>query len=110
MKKTASLMIHTVNEQHILYYTVSKKQNTAYEETELYEYGIRCALCDLSGRLMDEEEVPCISANLSLVHRLTSILAKYQVYPVHMLEILDDLLNLENLPTEEDLAAPRLCV
>ena len=41
MKEDASLMIHAVNEQHILYYTVSKHLNTAYEDGELYEYGIK---------------------------------------------------------------------
>ena len=57
MKKDASLMIHTVNEQHILYYTVSKHLNTAYEDAELYEYGIKCALCDKRGKMMDVEDV-----------------------------------------------------
>lgn len=110
MKKNASLMIHAVNEQHILYYTVSKHQNMAYEEAELYEYGIRCALCDLRGRLMDEEEIACVSPDFNLVHRLTSILAKYQVYPVHIAEILDDLLSRDKLPVGDDLTSPRLCV
>ena len=76
-------MIHAVNDQHILYYTVSKHQNMAYEEAELYEYGIRCALCDLRGKLMDEEDVSCVSSDFNFVRQLTNILAKYQVYPVH---------------------------
>lgn len=110
MKKDASLMIHAVNEQHILYYTVSKNQNTSYEEAELFEYGIKCALCDLRGRLMDEEEIECVSPNFKLVHQLTNVLAKYQVYPVHMLEILDDLMNRDKLPVDDDLTSPLLCV
>ena len=110
MKKDASLMIHTVNEQHILYYTVAKHQNTAYEEAELYEYGIKCALCDLRGRLIDEEDIQCVSPDFNLVRQLTNILAKFQVYPVHMLEILDDLLNRDKLPTDDDLTSPLLCV
>ena len=110
MKKDASLMIHAVNEQHILYYTVSKHQNTAYEEAELYEYGIKCALCDLRGKLMDEEDVACVSSNFNLVRQLTNILAKYQVYPVHLLEILDDLMNRDKLPEDDDLTSPLLCV
>lgn len=110
MKKDASLMIHAVNEQHILYYTVSKHLNTAYEDAELYEYGIKCALCDLRGRLMDEEDVSCVSANFNLVRQLTNILAKHQVYPVHLLEILDDLMNRDKLPVDDDLTTPLLCV
>ena len=110
MKKDVSLMIHAVNEQHILYYTVSKHQNLAYEEAELYEYGIRCALCDLRGRLMDEEDIQCVSPDFNLVHQLTGILAKFQVYPVHMMEILDDLMNRDTLPTDGDLTSPLLCV
>ena len=110
MKKDASLMIHAVNEQHILYYTVSKHLNTAYEEAELYEYGIKCALCDLRGKLMDEEDVACVSSNFNLVRQLTNILAKHQVYPVHLLEILDDLMNRDKLPEDDNLTSPLLCV
>lgn len=110
MKKDASLMIHAVNEQHILYYTVSKHLNTAYEEAELYEYGIKCALCDLRGKLMDEEDVACVSSNFNMVRQLTNILAKYQVYPVHLLEILDDLMNRDKLPEDDNLTSPLLCV
>ena len=110
MKNDAALMIHAVNEQHILYYTVSKHLNTAYEDAELYEYGIRCALCDHRGHMMDEEDVQCVSANFNLVRRLTNILAKYQVYPVHVLEILDDLMNRDVLPEDDNLTSPMLCV
>ncbi len=110
MKKDASLMIHAVNGQHILYYTVSKHLNKAYEETELYEYGIKCALCDKRGRLMDEQDVACVSSNFNLVRQLTNILAKHQVYPVHLLEVLDDLMNRDQLPEDESLTAPLLCV
>ena len=110
MKKDATLMIHAVNEQHIIYYTVSKHLNTIYEEAELYEYGIKCALCDRRGRLMDEKDISCVSPNFNLVRRLTNILAKNQVYPVHLLEILDDLMNRDNLPEDDNLTSPLLCV
>lgn len=110
MKKEASFITHAVNEQHILYYTVSKHRNTAYEESELYEYGIKCALCDLRGKLVDEEAVQCVSANFNLVRQLTNILARYQVYPVHLFEILDDLLVRDTLPEDDNNQAPLLCV
>lgn len=110
MKDDASLMIHAVNEQHILYYTVSKHLNTAYEDGELYEYGIKCALCDKCGKIMDVEDVKCVSPNSNLVRQLTNILARHQVYPVHLLEILDDLMNRENLPEDDNQTTPLLCV
>ena len=110
MKKDAALMIHAVNEQHILYYTVAKHLNTVYEEAELFEYGIRCTLCDLRGGLIDEEDIPCVSPDFNLVRRVTNLLAKHQVYPVHLFEILDDLLNRDNLPEEDNLTSPLLCV
>ena len=110
MKKDASLIVHTVNDRHILYYTVSKHRNTAYEESELYEYGIKCALCDLRGRLINSEQVHCISSNFTLVHQLTRVLAKHQVYPVHLMEILDDLLVRDSLPDDDNNSAPLLCV
>ena len=110
MKKDAALMIHAVNEQHILYYTVSKHQNPAYEEAELYEYGIKCSLCDARGRLMDEEDLKCVSPNFNRVRHLTNILATYQVYPAHLLEILDDLMNRDKLPEDDNLTSPLLCV
>ena len=109
MKKDASLMIRAVNDQHILYYTVSEHQNTAYEEAELYEYGIKCALCDLRGRTLEEEEVQCVSPNFSFVSRLVGILSNLQVYPVHLLEILDDLMNRDELPEDDNWTTPLLC-
>ncbi|MBO5352606.1 MAG: hypothetical protein J6A77_04845 [Lachnospiraceae bacterium] len=110
MKKDASFITHAVNDQHILYYTVSKHRNTTYEEAELYEYGIKCVLCDLRGKLMDEESVQCVSANFNLVRQLTNILARCQVYPVHLLEILDDLIVRDTLPEDDNNQAPLLCV
>lgn len=110
MKNNAALMIHVVNEKHILYYTVSKNLNAAYEDGEVYEYGIRCALCDHRGHMVDVEDVSCVSANFNFVHRLTNILAKHQVYPVHLMEILDDLMNRDTLPEAGDLNSPLLCV
>lgn len=110
MKDDASLMIHAVNEQHILYYTVSKHLNTAYEDGELYEYGIKCALCDKRGKTMDVEDVKCVSPNFNLVRQLTNILARYQVYPVHLLEVLDDLMSRDKLPEDDNQTTPLLCV
>ncbi len=110
MKKSASIMIHAVNEQHILYYTVSKHRNPEYQEAELYEYGIKCALCDKRGGLMDEKDIACVSPDFNLVRQLTNILAGYQVYPVHLLEILDDLMNREKLPEYDNQRSPLLCV
>lgn len=110
MNEEVSLMIHAVNEQHILYYAVSKHLNTSYEEGELYEYGIKCSLCDKRGKMMDEQDIPCVSVNFNLVRRLTNILAQYQVYPVHLPEILDDLMNRDSLPEVDDETSPLLCI
>ena len=110
MEKDASLITHAVNEQHILYYSVSKYRNPAYEEAELYEYGIKCVLCDRRGRQMDEKDVRCVSPNFHLVNQLTHILANYQVYPVHLLEILDDLMHRDKLPEDDNQTTPLLCV
>lgn len=110
MEKDASLITHAVNEQHILYYSVSKHRNMAYEEAELYEYGIKCVLCDRRGKRMDEKNVQCVSSNFNLVRQLTHILANYQVYPVHLLEILDDLMQRDKLPEDDNQTTPLLCV
>ena len=59
---------------------------------------------------MDEEDVQCVSSDFTLVSRLTNLLAKYQVYPVHILEILDDLMNRDTLPEDDNLTSPLLCV
>lgn len=109
MKKDASLMIHAANEQHILYYTVSKHQNTVYEEAEIYEYGIKCVLCDLRGKLLDEKEVKCVSPNFNLVRQLVGILSGCQAYPVHLMEILDDLMNRDELSENDNRTTPLLC-
>ena len=59
---------------------------------------------------MDEEDIQCVSPNFNLVRQITNILAKYQVYPVHLLEILDDLMNRDNLPEDDNQTSPLLCV
>ena len=59
---------------------------------------------------MDEEDVQCVSSDFTLVSRLTNLLAKYQVYPVHILEILDDLMNRDTLPEDDNFTTPLLCV
>lgn len=59
---------------------------------------------------MDVEDVKCVSPNFNLVRQLTNILARYQVYPVHLLEILDDLMNRDKLPEDDNQTTPLLCV
>ena len=110
MSKDASSIIHSVNDKHILYYSISKHRNTAYEDSELYEYGIKCVLCDLRGNHINTEKVSCISSDFRLVHRIAQVLANFQVYPVHLLEILDDLLVRDELPENDNNSAPLMCV
>lgn len=110
MKRNAALMMQAVNEKNLLFYTVSKHRNTVYTEGELYEYGIRCVLCDLRGKQVDEKNVSCVSSDFNFVQQLVKILVHYQVYPVHMLEILDDLMNRESLPESDGFNFPRICV
>lgn len=110
MKRKVALMMHAVNEQHLIYYSVSLHQNMAYTDGELYEYGIRCMLCDLRGKLLDEKNVTCVSSDFNLVCQVVNVLAGYQVYPVHILEILDDLMTREELPKNEEETSSCLCV
>ena len=94
--------IRTMSNLHILTYSMTLNRNTAYEEAELYEYGIRCTVSNLRGHVLEEEHIPCISSNITMVHNLSHLLAKNTVYPVHLYEIVSDLLSLDSIPEPDN--------
>lgn len=58
------------------------------------EYGICCRLYEAEDTV-DVEEVKGITAEKGLITKILSVLEKNQVFPVHMREIIEDLLILE---------------
>lgn len=88
--------------QHNLTYAISRNRNAAYEDAILYEYGIECTLCDAHGNYIYSEKVPCISTDFNYVYNIAAILAKNMVFPVHLLEILDDLISRDCLPQDDN--------
>jgi len=96
------LPIRTMSNLHILTYSITLNRNTTYEESELYEYGIHCTLSSLRGHILEEEHIPCISSNISLVRNISHILARNTVYPVHLYEIVDELLSLDSIPEPDN--------
>ena len=105
----ASQMLCAVSGRHILTYSIARNRNTAYENGELYEYGIECTLGDLNGNIFQSEHAHCVSADFHYVYNIASILAKNKVYPVHLFEILDDLISRDTLPQDDDNDTPLLC-
>ena len=94
--------IRTMSNLHILTYSITLNHNTAYEDAELYEYGIHCTLSNLCGHILEEEHIPCISSNLSLVRNISHVLANHTVYPVHLYEIVEELLSLDSIPEPDN--------
>lgn len=105
----ASQMLCAVSERHILTYSIARNKNTVYENEELYEYGIECTLVDLNGSVIHTEYAHCISSDFHYVYCLAGILARNKVYPVHLFEILDDLLSRDVLPQDDNNDTPLLC-
>lgn len=86
-----SKQLQTVEEySYILQYELTHSINPAYEEYELYEYGIRCQLFDESHSLLSEAQVAHISPNRSFVTSLLNKILEFKVFPVHLLDVVSD--------------------
>ena len=109
MDDDVPLQLRAYSAQHVLTYSISRNRNTAFEDAVLYEYGIEISLYDLKGKFLYSEAARCISPDFNKVYAIACILAKNKVYPVHLLEVLDDLLQCDTLPHPENNFTPLKC-
>ena len=92
-RKVQVFTTEVLETQNRLIYSIKKNRNRAYSDGILYEYGIKCSLCNMQGERLMSENVSCISADLRKVRGIAQILVRNQVYPVHLREILDELVS-----------------
>ena len=67
-----------------------------YDLTPMFEYGITCVLYGGENEIVSSEEIKCITPNFSKVNELVAILKRNQVFPVHLKEVICDLLEQES--------------
>ncbi|MDD5934995.1 MAG: DUF6514 family protein [Clostridiales bacterium] len=78
-------------------YKILYSINPAFEDFELWEYGISCRLFDGSHSLLSESEVVHISPDKTFVNALITTMCKHKVFPIHLYDVVYDELvkNLE---------------
>lgn len=89
---------------YVLIYNITHSMNPAYEEDTVWEYGIECSLYDSSDALISTAHVSHISPDRDFVLSMLQILTHEEVFPVHLLDIVSDLLVTMN----EDSYADRI--
>lgn len=98
------LLMHNANTkeggaEYAVEYIITKKRRER-EHTEerenngVTEYGIRCNLYE-SDKLVDSEEVNGITTEEYRIDKFLQILVKNQVFPVHLKDVIEDLLVME---------------
>ena len=78
---------------YIVEYTILKKLSD-YTEGNIFEYGIRCTLYEGGERVISREEIQCITPEYPDICRMVEILERNQVFPVHLKEIVCELIEL----------------
>ncbi len=73
-------------------YTITKNAS-GYELEELFEYGISCILYGESQEIVSSEEIKCITPSVARVNEMVRTLKRNQVFPVHLKEIVCELLE-----------------
>ena len=84
--------------QRIFTSVITENLNTSYEDFRVFEYGIECTVTDHKGIIISYKHIRCISPDFDKVYNIASLFQEYQVYPEHMLDILEDILTLDELP------------
>lgn len=78
--------------EYVLIYNITYSMNPSYEEDIVWEYGIECSLYDTSDELVSTAHVSHISPDRDFVLSMLRILTREEVFPVHLLDIVCDLL------------------
>ncbi|MBO5353835.1 MAG: hypothetical protein J6J42_10895 [Lachnospiraceae bacterium] len=76
-------------------YTITKNASD-YELEEICEYGISCSLYGENQEIVSSEEIKCITPNFARINEMVHILKRNQVFPVHLKEIVCELLEQDN--------------
>jgi len=77
---------------YVLIYNITYSMNPNYEEDTVWEYGIECSLYDSFDALISSAHVSHISPDRDFVLSMVQILTRTEVFPVHLVDIVSDLL------------------
>ena len=80
-------------EDYELFYSLTHSVNHSFEEFELEEYGISCVLYNKDREVLSTAEVEHISSDLKTVLNYIRLITKNKVFPVHLLDVVSDLLD-----------------
>lgn len=84
----------TTNEGNFeLLYNLTYSHNHAFEDFELWEYGINCVLYDQNKRVVSTAEVQHISRDRSFVLSFLNKIVAYKVFPLHLKDVVTDYLD-----------------
>lgn len=92
MKKTSCISTIVAGTGYRIEYEITRPAEKMQEH--LAAYGICCRLFDTEG-MVASEHVKEITSERGLVTKFVRILEKNQVFPVHVREVIEDLLILE---------------
>ena len=79
---------------YIVEYTILKKLSN-YTPGDFFEYGIRCVLYGKEKKVVSMEEIHCITPDFLKILEIEEILRRNQVFPVHLKEIVSDLIEIQ---------------
>lgn len=100
MTATAASSWQTTAGQYIITYTITENMNLDSNEQTLLEYGIECSLSHIQEEPISSDSIRCISPDYETVFQIVQILRNHQVFPVHLHEIVIDLINCSPLKPE----------
>ncbi len=100
MPATATSSWQTTTGQYVITYTITENMNLDSSEQALLEYGIECSLSHIQEGPISSDSIRCISPDYETVFQIAQILRNHQVFPVHLHEIVSDLINCDSLKPE----------
>ena len=78
-------------------YNLTYSVNSNFEEIELWEYGIQCELLDCNNTIISVANINHITNNYERILVLIQKLVNNNVFPIHLHDVITDLLDEENL-------------
>lgn len=95
MKEKANWSVKEGNFQ--INYNLTYSVNSNFEEFELWEYGIQCELLDCNNTIISVANINHITHNYERILVLIQKLVNNNVFPIHLHDVITDLLDEENL-------------
>lgn len=80
-------------EEYELLYSLTHSINNEFEDFELWEYGIHCVLYNKNKDIISTSEVKHISSDRAFVLGFIQKIVINKVFPVHLLDVISDMLG-----------------